>query len=258
MLLQEEEKSLFDKRFTCPCCEAEFKAKHVKSGGVKLDHTEFDLRPVYKGLDALKYDVVFCNNCGYAALERYFNVLRPAQRMKVEENVCSKYKKREVMEGPYTYEYAVERYKLALYCTIQKVAEPSEIGYVCLKLSWLLQNMADSMEQNPEEYKNATPEKIEELRKQADTYEVKSYSVMYKARMEENFPICGMDEVTFDYLVAALAYKAEKYDVAMRMLSGVSSSREATDRVKNKAYDLKQMVSKKVKEQGKAENADKT
>jgi hypothetical protein len=81
---------------------------------------------------------------------------------------------------------------------------------------------------------------------------------MYKARMEENFPICGMDEVTFDYLVAALAYKAEKYDVAMRMLSGVSSSREATDRVKNKAYDLKQMVSKKVKEQGNAENADKT
>jgi hypothetical protein len=158
------------------------------------------------------------------------------------------------VEGAYTYEYAVERYKLALYCTIQKVAEPSEIGYVCLKLAWLLQNMADSMEQNPEEYKNATPEKIEEIRKQADTYEVKSYGVMYKARMEEDFPICGMDEITFDYLVAALAYKAEKYDIAMRMLSGVSSSREASDRVKNKAYDLKQMISAKMKEQ---ENAGK-
>ena len=36
---------------------------------------------------------------------------------------------------------------------------------------------------------------------------------MYDARMEEDFPICGMDEVTFDYLVAALAYKAEKYDI---------------------------------------------
>ena len=78
-MLEEEEKSLFDKRFVCPCCKKEFKSKHVKSGGVKLDHTEFDLRPVYKGMDGLKYDVIFCHNCGYAALERYFNEIRPAQ-----------------------------------------------------------------------------------------------------------------------------------------------------------------------------------
>lgn len=249
MVATEEEKLLFDKRFVCPCCGTEFKAKHVKSGSVKLDHTEFDLRPVYKGMDGLKYDVVFCYNCGYAALERYFNELRPAQKMRVQEEICSKYKKREVVDGVYTYAHAIERYKLALYCTIQKAAEPSEIGYVCLKLAWLLKNMADDMEQHPEEYQNAAQEKIEAVRKQADTYEVKSYGVMYKARMEEDFPICGMDEVTFDYLVAALAYQAEKYDIASRMLSGVSSSREASDRLKDKAYDLKQMVSKKIKEQ---------
>lgn len=249
MILAEEEKLLFEKRFVCPCCGKEFKSKHVKSGSTKLDHTEFDLRPVYKGMDALKYDVVFCNNCGYAALERYFSVIRPVQKKKMEEEVCSKYKKVEEVIGAYSYAYAVRRYKLALYCTIQKIAAPSEIGYVCLKLSWLLQNMADHMEQNPENYKDTTPEVIADLRKQADTYEIKSYDVMYKARMEEDFPICGMDEVTFDYLVAALAYKAEKYDIALRMLSGVSSSREASDRVKDKAYDLKQMVSKKMKEQ---------
>ena len=248
-MLEEEEKSLFDKRFVCPCCKKEFKSKHVKSGGVKLDHTEFDLRPVYKGMDGLKYDVIFCHNCGYAALERYFNEIRPAQIKNIQEEVTSKYKKRDAIEGPYSYEYAVERYKIALYCTIRKVTTASEMGYVCLKLSWLLQNMADNMKKNPKEFKGATPEKIEELRKQADTYEVKSYNVMYKARMEEDFPICGMDEITFDYLVSALAYKAEKYDIASRLLSTVSASREASDRLKNKAYDLKQMISKKVKEQ---------
>lgn len=248
----EEESSLFDKRFICPCCGKEFKAKHVKSGGTKLDRTEFDLRPVYKGLDGLKYDVIFCNNCGYAALERYFEELRPAQKKNLQEKVCSKYKKREFIEGAYTYEHAIERYKLALYCTIQKVSSASETGYVCLKLAWLLQNMADAMEQSPEKYPNATAEKIEDARKQADIYEAKSYEVMYKARMEEDFPICGMDEVTFDYLVAALAYKAEKYDVASRMLSNVSASREASDRLKDKAYDLKQMISKKTKEQKEA------
>ena len=85
MILAEEEKLLFDKRFECPCCGTEFKSKHVKSGSTKLDHTEFDLRPVYKGMDALKYDVVFCNHCGYAALERYFSVIRPVQKKKLQE-----------------------------------------------------------------------------------------------------------------------------------------------------------------------------
>lgn len=257
MILAEEEKLLFDKRFECPCCGTEFKSKHVKSGSTKLDHTEFDLRPVYKGMDALKYDVVFCNHCGYAALERYFSVIRPVQKKKLQEEVCSKYKKVEEVTGAYSYALAVKRYKLALYCTIQKVSAPSEVGYVCLKLSWLLQNMADNMEQNPENFKNFSSEMVANLRKEAEAYEIKSYKYMYDARMEEDFPICGMDEVTFDYLVAALAYKAEKYDIASRMLSSVSSSREATDRVKDKAYDLKQMVSKKMKEQKATEEAEK-
>lgn len=253
MLLTEEAKLLFDKKFVCPCCGAEFKAKHVKSGSVKLDHTEFDLRPVYKGMDALKYDVIFCHDCGYAALERYFSEVREVQKKKVQEEVTSKYKRRKEVEGPYTYAHAVERYKLALYCSIQKIAEASEIGYVCLKLAWLLQNMADAMEQKPEEYSNASAEQVAELRGQADVYEVKSYEVLYKARMEEDFPICGMDQFTFDYLVSALAYKAEKYDMASRLLSGVSSSREASDRLKDKAYDLKQMISKKMKQQKETE-----
>jgi len=246
--MAEEEKLLFDKSFECPCCEAKFKSKHVKSGSVKMDHTEFDLRPVYKGMDATKYDVIFCNNCGYAALERYFPQMRPVQREKVQELVSSKFKKRELPEGAYSYAYAVERYKLALYCTIQKVTQSSEIGYVTLKLAWLMNNMADDMEQNMDQYKDATPEKIAGIRKQADAYEAKSYDVMYKARMEEDFPICGMDEVTFDYLVSALAYKAGKYDVASRLLSGVSTSKTASDRLKDKAYDLKQMILQKTKE----------
>lgn len=249
----EEEKLIFDKRYTCPCCDHEFKAKHVKTNGTKMDHTEFDLRPVYKGLDATKYDVILCNECGYAALERYFPDIVPVQRKKVREQVTTKFRPREKQEGVYSYAYAVERYKLALYCTIQKGTRSSEIGYVCLKMAWVLQNMADDMEQNMDQYTGASAGKVAQLRAQADTYEIKAYDAMYKARMEENSPICGMDEVTFDYLVAALAYKADKLDVASRMLSNVSTSKNATDRLKDKAYDLKQMISQRMKEKGEEE-----
>lgn len=249
MLLEEEEALLFDKKFVCPCCGKEFKAKHVKSGSGKLDHTEFDLRPVYKGMDPLKYDVVFCCYCGYAALERYFGEIREAQKENIRNKVTEKYRARQEVSGAYSYAYAVERYKLALYSSVQKVTQFSEVGYVCLKLAWLLQNMADAMENNPEEFQDAGAEKAAQLRSQADTYEIKAYDVLYKARMEEDFPICGMDQLTFDYLVSALAYKAGKYEMASRLLSGVSSSREASDRLKDKAYDLKQMISKKMKEE---------
>lgn len=248
-MLLEEEALLFDKKFVCPCCGTEFKAKHVKSGSGKLDHTEMDLRPVYKGMDLLKYDVVFCCHCGYAALERYFGEIREAQKENIRQKVTAKYRPRQEIAGAYSYAYAVERYKLALYSCIQKVTQFSEVGYVCLKLAWLLQNMADTMEEHPEEFSDAGAEKIAQLRSQADTYEIKAYDVLYKARMEEDFPICGMDQVTFDYLISALAYKAGQYEMASKLLSGVSSSREASDRLKDKAYDLKQLISKKMKEE---------
>lgn len=69
-----------------------------------------------------------------------------------------------------------------------------------------------------------------------------------KARMEEDYPICGMNEPTLNYLLAALAYKADRLDFAIKTLSYVTSSREATERLKDKVYDLKALIAEKKKE----------
>ena len=68
-----EEELVFDKTYTCPVCDNEFKSKMVRTGKVRLAGADSDLRPRYLVVDSLKYDAVLCPKCGYAALNRYFN-----------------------------------------------------------------------------------------------------------------------------------------------------------------------------------------
>ena len=56
--------------------------------------------------------------------------------------------------------------------------------------------------------------------------------------------MCGMDELTIDYIIAVLAMKNERYDVATRLLSGVITSRTVGKRLKEKAQDLKEVLIK--------------
>ena len=54
--------------------------------------------------------------------------------------------------------------------------------------------------------------------------------------------MCGMDEMTIDYLIAVMAMRFEKYDLASKLISGILISSSANARMKDKARDLKQQV----------------
>ena len=61
-----EEDMVFDKSFTCPLCDKEFKAKMVRAGKVRTLESDRDLRPRHENIDTLKYDIIACPYCGYA------------------------------------------------------------------------------------------------------------------------------------------------------------------------------------------------
>ena len=82
-----EEDLLFEKSYTCPVCDNEFKSKMVRTGKVRLAGADSDLRPKYMGVDALKYDAVLCPKCGYAALNRYFNFIMARQAANIKEQI---------------------------------------------------------------------------------------------------------------------------------------------------------------------------
>ena len=52
-----------------------------------------------------------------------------------------------------------------------------------------------------------------------------------------------MNETTLDYLLSYLAYEKGDYQTAMQFLSGVVSNRSTSPRLKDKAIDLKDLIS---------------
>jgi len=229
---------LFDKAYTCPVCDTEFKAKTVRTGKVKLESADTDLRPKYQLMDALKYDAIVCPHCGYAALNRFFNYVASVQRKLIKEQICANFNGLEETGAVYSYDDAIARHKLALVNTIVKKGKVSERAYTCLKLAWVIRGKAENLPAD-------TPDKdkiLAQLKKEEDELIMNAYEGFTQAFMKENFPICGMDEITSTYLVADLARRSGKYEEALRWISKVITAREANERIKNKARELKEII----------------
>lgn len=232
---------VFAKNYTCPICEMEFKNPTVKSSKARMIGSDSDLRPIYETVNTLKYDVVLCPHCGYTALERYFKTVTQVQRRLIMEKVCAAYRPRE-QKDTFSYEDAFFRYKMALINSIAKNADDSEKAYVCLRCGWVLRGWRQSLE--GEEGQEAL---IDSLAKQEEEYLKSAKEGFEQANLKEDYPLCGMDESTVDYLIAALSIRSGEYDTAMKLLSGIIASREAGARIKDRARDLKDEIIKTIK-----------
>lgn len=233
-----EKTLLIDKRYTCPICEKQIRAKAVKSNTARFVNTMADLRPIYSNINVTKYDTICCPNCGYAAMTQYFSNVTLTQKKIIQDKIQANYKSHEETECDfYTTDVAISRLKMALLCTITKEAKDSEIGYVCLKISWLYQDLADEI---PEDAPDASKKEL--YLKEADNAAMKAYAHLTNARMHEEYPIAGMNETTLDYLLSYFAYKKGDYQTAMQFLSGVVSNRSTSARLKDKALELKDLI----------------
>lgn len=239
----EEKDLVYDKSFTCPVCDTEFRAKIMKTGKAKLLGTDQDLRARYEGIDSVKYDVELCPVCGYAALSRYFSNLGSAQAKLIKEKISMSVHITEYHDEIYSYEQAYERYQLALACAMVKKAKASEKAYICLKSGWLVRGWRESLQDNGKENETL----VEELKKQEDDYLQNAFRGFAEARKSESFPLCGMDEVTVDYLLAVLAIRFKKYEIASHLVAGILTSSSANARMKDKARDLKVQIMAEIK-----------
>lgn len=233
-----EEDLIFDKTFTCKVCDKEFKTKMVRTGKAKLLAQDSDLRPRYQMVDTLKYDAVVCPHCGFAALSRFFNYMTDAQAKLIKANISANFKGIKEAETIFTYDDAIVRHKLVLVNTVVKRAKASEKAYTCLKLAWLLRGKAETL---PADTPNVDQVKAE-LAAQEKEYIANAYEGFMDAFSKEQFPMCGMDEITMTYLVADLGRQIGKYDEALRMVARVLMSKNASDRIKQKTIDLKELI----------------
>ncbi len=238
-----EKEFLLEKSIRCPICDLVFKTKMVKTGRVKRLEPDFDLRPRFQYIDTNKYDVSSCPKCGYTAMNRYFSHLSSGQIKMIDEGVRRKFKQTNLVEPEeYTYDEAIERYKLALYNTLVKKGKASEKAFECLKISWLYRGMVEELVASADRDAKA----IEESQKEELLYYTQAYDGFLKAIASETFPMCGMEESTINLLVASIAFKLKKYDIASRFVSLVLTSHAAGRSAKERAMDLKEEIIKQL------------
>ena len=228
----EEKDLIFDKTFTCPVCGEDFPAKIMKTGKARLLSTDQDLRAKYEGIDAVN---------------RYFNSLNKVYVKQIKENISSKVQLHTYDDDIYSYEEAIERYKLCLANAVVKRAHASEKAYICLKSGWLMRGYQEHLEESGD----TDMARLREVKTMEETYLKNAYTGFTEALQTEGFPMCGMDEITVEFLIAVLAARFQKYDVASRMVATILTSPSANARTKDKARELKDQILEELKNQKK-------
>ena len=234
---------LFDKSYDCPVCGSKLTEKKVRSGKIKLIGSDYMLRARYEQLEPLKYGTVTCHTCGYAALDRFFTSITSPQINLIKENVASNFKDKPAPNGIYSYEYALEMHKLALLNAVVKKGRASERAFICLKMAWLCQSWIESLsEDNPD--RDAIIAECNENMKELYKNACEGFAA---AISTEPFPMCGMDDMTVTYLVAALYMECGEYDKALKMLSEIIANPAVKNNLKDKARDLKDEIQNRKK-----------
>lgn len=227
---------LYDRKIMCPVCGTVFITPTVRAGKAKLLSIDTDLRPKYDLVTPYVYDVILCNCCGYAALDKFFKKITATQVDWIKSTISNSYRGRKYPEV-YTYEIAIERYKLALLNAVTKKVKISEKAYICLKLSWLYRCRFEELQDE-----DAEEEVLKELKDNEILFSNKAYEGFVNTYQSETFPVCGMQEMTVAYLIGELARRLGKLDEATKWVSRVLISNGANERLKDRARTVKNLV----------------
>lgn len=230
---------IFDKTMTCPVCGKQFKTKTVRVGKAKLVGTDTDLKPIYAGFEPLKYDVIVCSHCGYAATSKAYGHITPGQAKLIREGISASFKEIPDDENNiYTFYDAIDRHSLALANVICMKGKNSEKAYICLKMAWLYRSMVAGL--------STDDQTVAKLRKDCQEEEQKYLQSAYEgfslSYTKEVPPICGMDINTVTLLLADLARKCGDKTASRRYIEAILISKDANSRMKEKAREIKELL----------------
>lgn len=216
-----EESYLYDKNVICPVCNSRFTARVVKTDATRIKEKDKDLFIRYKGINPYFYDVWLCNVCGYTSMKADFNKLRKVEIECVQKGISSKWHGREYPKV-YDVNIAIERYKISLLNYTIMGAKASKKAINCLKLAWMYRLVEDT--------------KNEQL------FIKQAVVGLTDAYFNEDFPIYGMDKFTTIYLTGELQRRLGNYDEALKQFSNVITSQGAGRKIKDLAWDQKELI----------------
>lgn len=222
-----EEDFIYKKTVDCPVCGSKVEVLLVKSSSLRTKGRDSDFYVEYEPINPYFYDVWLCNICGYASMKSDFEEVKSFQIEKIKNEITTKWHIKKY-GNIYSAEEAIVRHKLALLNYVVVGAKESKKAMACLKIAWLYRTIKD--------------EENEVL------YIKKALEIFKEAYSVEDFPICGMDRFTTMYLIGELHRRAGNYDDALKQFSYVMTSKEAKKKIKEMAYDQKELIREMIKE----------
>ncbi|WP_423243049.1 DUF2225 domain-containing protein [Clostridium fermenticellae] len=221
--IEAQKKLIYDKTVTCPICQNTFKAKAVKTSAYRVQKKDPDFFIRYLRINPYFYDVWVCNDCGYSLIKSDFPKIRKYQIDAIKEKITPKWHSR-TYPDVYNVDTAIERYKLSLINYHAMDAKASQKAMNTLKLAWMYRILDDKKNES-----NFLKQTLENF-----NY---SYS-------NENFPICGMDQYTFEYLLGELNMKLKNTDEALKWFGNVITGIGTPYKIKDMAISQKDIINK--------------
>lgn len=196
---------LFQIKIKCVCCEHEFMTSRVRPSFKRAASSDTDFCRYYNNENPDFYVVRVCPSCGFASTENSLDRLNDQQRAKYQENIGSRYIKRD-FSGKRDWESALETYKLALLCA-QTIGEKDRIIASLLHhIAWLYR------------YKNNKEQELRFLQ-----YALESYIKVYELE-----GISGSD-ARLMYLIGELNRRVGRYNEAVQWFSRVINDKKIMD-----------------------------
>ncbi|HWP97838.1 MAG TPA: DUF2225 domain-containing protein [Syntrophomonadaceae bacterium] len=221
---------LYDKQIDCPLCDQKTALRVVKRSTLRLAGRDSDSMPTYKFINPLFYDVWQCNHCGYAALEGYFTrEIAPDDKKVLLQEVAARWIER-TFPGIYESGMALNRYKIALYCTNLRRSDQTEITLLYLKMAWIYRTKHD-----------------QGMEARCLALALEGFKSLYEVG---HFPVAGMDESALIYMIADLCNRTADNQQSLRWLEMVLTNQSIKPALKEKARDLKYRISEENKQVG--------
>jgi len=206
------------KKFDCPVCDEHFASNIVRESKMRYKSVDFDLHPICEPIDPNYYDVIICPKCGYASVKEYFNRIGSKQAELILEKITPQFKLQDY-PASLDADMAIKRYEQVLRCAEAKNAKDGEKAYIYMKLMWFHRVKGDTDNQK----------RLAKL----------TLDGFLAALINEKLPIMGLTDDTITYLLGALYMVLDDNKSAIRYLSEIVVSKTASDRLKDKARDLR-------------------
>lgn len=131
---------LYNKKTTCPICEATFESPKVLSKYVQVDRMDNDFCQHYKLINPLFYEMTVCPLCGFAFNEEISGMrLKKEQAEAIKSRLMAFWQENSLKDysGVRTLEDAIETFMLALFSLKGRPLKKSQLGMLYLKIAWL-------------------------------------------------------------------------------------------------------------------------